>query len=140
MQTVEKIINLNGGLEALKEKAIKVMNDPYMPLCIEYIGEGPRGLPTISVAHYYEQNGDLMRDPDMVFEIANDSLEGYRWLPVSWQNDGLGINQYACWVSTTGAIMIKTGLIKELTAFSKTWDKNLKNQGFEKAAALIVSV
>jgi hypothetical protein len=28
------------------------------------------GLPAVSVAHYGEQNGDLMRDPEMCFEIG----------------------------------------------------------------------
>ncbi len=40
-----------------------------MTLVIEDTQErGPNGLPAISVAHYGEQNGDLMRDPEMVFE------------------------------------------------------------------------
>jgi len=40
-----------------------------MTLVIEDTQErGPNGLPTISVAHYREQNGDLMRDPEMIFE------------------------------------------------------------------------
>jgi hypothetical protein len=43
-----------------------------MRLVVEYIGQGPRGLPAIAVAHYYEQNGDAMRDPEMVFEVNPD--------------------------------------------------------------------
>jgi hypothetical protein len=30
----------------------------------------PCGLPAISVAHYGEQNGDAMRDPEMCFELG----------------------------------------------------------------------
>jgi hypothetical protein len=40
-----------------------------MTLVIEDTQErGPNGLPAISVAHYGEQNGDLMRDPETTFE------------------------------------------------------------------------
>jgi hypothetical protein len=48
---------------------IKIENPPYMPLTIEGIGTGPRKLPAVSVTHYGEQNGDLMRDPEMCFEM-----------------------------------------------------------------------
>ena len=42
-----------------------------MALVIEATPEpGPLGLPGLSVAHYGEQNGDLMRDPEMCFELG----------------------------------------------------------------------
>jgi hypothetical protein len=42
-----------------------------MALVIEATDEsGPCGLPAISVCHYGEQNGDLMRDPEMCFELG----------------------------------------------------------------------
>jgi hypothetical protein len=42
-----------------------------MELVIEAMDEsGPCGLPSISVAHYGEQNGDAMRDPEMCFELG----------------------------------------------------------------------
>ena len=45
---------------------LKIENAPYMALVIEATDEsGPSGLPAISVARYGEQNGDLMRDPEM---------------------------------------------------------------------------
>jgi len=67
MKTVAKIIDLFGGLTRLQGNPIRLESGGFMPLCIEAIGTGPRGLPMISVAHYGEQNGDAMRDPDMVF-------------------------------------------------------------------------
>jgi Domain of unknown function (DUF6908) len=45
---------------------LKIENAPYMALVIEATDEsGPSGLPAISVAHYGEQNGDLMRVPEL---------------------------------------------------------------------------
>jgi len=35
----------------------RLENRPYMRLVIEDIGEGPRGLPAIALADYYEQDG-----------------------------------------------------------------------------------
>ena len=43
----------------------------FMAACVEIIGRTGLG-PLVSVAHYYEQNGDMMRDPDVVFVIGAD--------------------------------------------------------------------
>lgn len=96
MKIVAKIIETFGGLAWLlkPDNSIRLENPPYMRLVIEYIGEGPRGKPSISVAHYYEQNGDLMRDPEMVFEVNPDGPPTWNageWGPVSFQKDNLGI-------------------------------------------------
>jgi hypothetical protein len=54
---------------------IRIENDPWMTLVIKDTQErGPSGLPAISVAHYGKQNGDLMRDREMMFE-AEESGE-----------------------------------------------------------------
>jgi len=67
MKTVAKILELATPLQAGFH--IRIENEPWMTLVIEDTQErGPNGLPAISVAHYGEQNGDLMRDPEMVFE------------------------------------------------------------------------
>src|SRR5258707_7327800 len=64
---------------------IKIEHGSYMPLVIEDIEEpGPAGYPTISVAHYGEQNGDLMRDPEMCFELielpdGSMTLNAFYW-------------------------------------------------------------
>jgi hypothetical protein len=48
-----------------------------MALVIEATPEpGPCGSPAISIAHYGEQNGDLMRDPEMCFELSKPPLCG----------------------------------------------------------------
>jgi hypothetical protein len=45
---------------------LKIDNPPYLELVIEAMDEsGPLGLPALSVAHYGEQNGDLMRDREV---------------------------------------------------------------------------
>ena len=46
---------------------IKVKNDPYLPLVIETHTVGSEKL--LYLTHYLEQNGDLIHDGEMVFEI-----------------------------------------------------------------------
>lgn len=67
MQTLLAILNRSLPLPQLF--TLRITNPPYMTLVIEGIGEGPRGLPAISVAHDGEQNGDPMRDPEMCFGV-----------------------------------------------------------------------
>ncbi len=68
MQTILDILKLAGGFRP--NLYLKIENAPYMVLVVEAIGTGPMGLPALSVAHYGEQNGDLMRDPEMCFELC----------------------------------------------------------------------
>lgn len=135
MKTVETIIKQHGGLDALKDKYIKIENDPYMPLCIEYVGHGPRNRPMVSVCHYGEQNGDAMRDPDMVFEVIDyETVFPWSWEPISYRNDYLGVDQLAMWTDPDNQhIMVKPKLVRELKAFARDWDKNIKEQGFLEA-------
>jgi hypothetical protein len=69
-----------------------------MTLVIEDTRErGPNGLHAISVAHYGEQNGDLMRDPEMIFE-AEESRKQMNLVPYYWRNDYAGIEPYFAFV------------------------------------------
>lgn len=134
MQSIKEIINDAGGLDWLKAgNWIRIENPPYMRLVIEYVGK--RRLPikdnpffdAISVAHYSEQNGDAMRDPEIVYLVDGSKLES--WIPIYFLNDYAGVEQE---VIRDGGVAIK--LSKELHSFSKLWDKNIREQGFIEAA------
>jgi hypothetical protein len=130
MKTVTEIINLlTGGITGLMHHPIKLEVEGYMPLCVEWIGVGPRGYQAVSVAMYFEQCGDLMRDPDVVFEISDMG----NWLPVSFRNDGLGIDHEAVYRDGK-RVMIREKLVTDLTVFARQWDRDLKTQGFLDAA------
>jgi hypothetical protein len=127
---------LFGGLQALRDKPIKLESEGYMPLSIEFIGAGPRGLPLVSVMHFYEQNGDLMRDPDMEFEVDDEG----GWHPVSYCQDSIGLMQEAVFVDDkTGRVMVRPKLVRDLRRFAATWSKNLDEQGFLEAARKAVA-
>ncbi|MFN2977627.1 DUF6908 domain-containing protein [Terriglobus aquaticus] len=110
--------------------AVKIVNEPYMALTVENIGLGPRGLPALSICHYGEQNGDLMRDPEMCFELE---IEGDRLKeahPYYFRNDYAGFEQNAIDEDTK---IICARMIREQRAFSETWSRNLIEQGFLRA-------
>ena len=135
MNTVAKIIEVFGGLDVLKRKHIRIENRGYMPLVIEFVGEGPRGLPLISVAHTYIQNGDVMYDPEMTFEVNPVMLhKPDGWVPITYRQDNLGLNQTAVWRNEQGQVMVRPRLVRELRSFARTWNKNLREQGFILAA------
>jgi hypothetical protein len=151
VKNVAKIIMARGGLQGLcvveedgtvsrgGPQSIKVEAEGFMPLCIEALGPSPHGegMIQISVAHYGEQNGDLMRDPDMVFDVntSEDARLGWvsgNWRPVSFRNDYAGLYQEAVFVQG-GQVMVRPGLLKELKTFARIWDRNIKAQGFVEA-------
>lgn len=102
-----------------------------MPLSIEQIGIGPRGGMLISVMHWYEQNGDLMRDPDVEIEILPDTGE---WLPLSYRQDSAGLFQEAQ-IDINGELMrASERFVKDIQRFLKLWDRNIGEQGFIEAA------
>jgi hypothetical protein len=105
---------------------LKIENPPYMALVIEAVDEsGPSGLPSISVAHYGEQNGDLMRDPEMCLELVNaEELN-----PFYWRNDYVAIEQWSRNI-VRGQYVCLTALHEQHVLFAETWDNNLRLQGF----------
>src|SRR5579875_3334609 len=101
MKNVQKIIDLRGGMATLKQRPIRLEVPGFMRLVIEHVGRGPRGGELVSVAHYGEQNGDLMRDPEVVFEIADG-----QWNPISIQQDYIGSYREAVYVSEEGKVFV----------------------------------
>lgn len=76
------------AVDGTEEKALKFTAPGYMDLCIEALGYNDHeGRPVYSVAHYGEQNGDLMRDPDVTMGVDRETgtVE-----PLTYQNDYIG--------------------------------------------------
>jgi hypothetical protein len=102
----------------------------FMPLVIERLNST-----TLSLAHYYTQNGDLIADPDVVF------FTGYaEWVPIE-------ITQPATYLVGRGPLggyqrvatltpdrrAIATYQPKpqaDLTSFTNFWAANLRHQGW----------
>jgi hypothetical protein len=126
MQTVLDILKKAGGW--YPGLYLKIDNPPYMELVIEAMDEsGPCGLPSLSVAHYGEQNGDLMRDPEMCFELG--FAGGAHLNCFYYRNDYVGIEQWSRFISD-GNYAYHTELHRQHQEFAKLWDKNLRSQRF----------
>ncbi len=124
MKTIEEIIAMFGGVDGLY---VSIVNEPFMRLVIEHIGEGPQGLPAISVAHYYEMNGDLCQDPEICFEIESTQY-GIVMHPYMFQMANPPIYHEVS--NDAQGVAIR----EKLLGFAATWDNNLRDQGFIQAA------
>lgn len=110
--------------------AVRLTVNGFMPLSVENIGQSAEGNRLIAISHTGEQNGDLMRDPEMVFEI-------HAWAdapaaePLSFRNDYMGLMQEVYRYDDSGKkTHVNAGLKQELKSFARMWFRNLKEQGF----------
>src|SRR5690242_16730291 len=102
----------------------KIKVEGYIPLSIERIGQNEFGREQISVCHYGEQDGDLMREPEMVFELVENQA-----LPTYFRNDYTGTEQFV-YQPLGGRWGVRPGLRRDLASFADTWFRNLREQGF----------
>ncbi|MDR4467745.1 MAG: hypothetical protein MRJ68_05490 [Nitrospira sp.] len=111
-------------------RAVRITVPGYMPLSVEEIGTSGDGHRLVSLCQYGEQNGDLIRDCDLVFKIT-DLPDGAAAEPVSFRNDYLGINQEVCRYDEAGrrAHVVPT-LKQDLQEFARAWFATLRDQGF----------
>lgn len=75
-----KLLEILGEEEEREYLKIDNSNGVYMPLSIQKLDNN-----RVALAHYGKQNGDLMADPDMEFEIGEDYIK-----PLTYQNDYMG--------------------------------------------------
>jgi hypothetical protein len=129
--------------------ALTVENDPYMPLHMEYIGRSMGNNPLLAVSHTFIQNGDLMRDPEMIFEVQMGErtvswnhkdpnklwIYEYEWhqaldfIPVSYRQDPGYNREMPVRRNADGRIIAYCR-----DSFVNLWGKNLGNQGFAEKA------
>ena len=96
-------------------------NETYIPLSIEILEKD-----IISICHYGEQNGDLMRDPEMLF--WKDKNGDY--FPYYFCNDYIGHEEIIG--EPIGRILKITNAKKQRyqVEFADIWLKNIKHQQF----------
>ena len=70
-------------LLALQTAKIDNSDGVYMPIHIEII-DRTENYNHISLAHYGQQNGDAMRDPEMLFALHKESQQ---FVPYYYRND-----------------------------------------------------
>jgi len=128
MHFLKKLSELQPELLTRVETTVKIQNSPYMALTVENIGLGPRGLPALSICHYGEENGDLMRDPEMCFEMEIVEGVATEFHPYYFRNDYAGFEHNAVEDKRIDSLMIRGQ-----REFSEMWSRALIAQGFIEA-------
>jgi hypothetical protein len=128
MNTIISLIEIFGGARGLYAS---IANPGYMRLVIEDIGVGPRGHRAISIAHYFELNGDLCQDPEMGLELVSQAGGSFACEPFFFQ---MAIPPIYQEVYPAGPGTENRLIKQELTEFLQMWDRNLAAQGFVAAA------
>jgi hypothetical protein len=96
----------------------------FMAVHVEHINNCNLG-EIFSISHYFEQNSDLMRDPDMEFIKGSDG----EYYPISfWQDSPLKRDEALDWGEDGKIKGIRPKLQAELVTFANTWMKNIKEQ------------
>ena len=114
---------LTEGLKKVGDHQQWNNDSSFMAACVEIIGRTGLG-PLVSIAHYYQQNGDMMRDPDVVFVVGADQ-EVY---PISYRQDGMGIYQEAAIVED-GKWKVRPKMQSDICDFcNDIWFPNLDQQ------------
>jgi len=118
---------LNKMVSMMCDGYVKIDNSKcsYMPVSVEAIENNPKYM-VISVAHYFEQNGDLMADPEMCFVYVK-ALGSY--MPSYFKQDGiLGVEQESVLFENGIIKGIRTKMQADHASFANMWLRNIKNQ------------
>ena len=130
-KTISDILFFNGLFELFQDTTdfhLRLKNEPWLALVIERHGD------VISVTHYVEQNGDMLRDPEMVFSLhsvtaAMPRFEG--WVPLTTEPGGFGRVYSTIKHDSDGKLAgYYPRAMREAYAFAALWARNLRSQGF----------
>ena len=110
-------------LLALQKSKIDNSDGTYMPVYIELIGRIDN-YNFFSLAHYGQQNGDAMRDPEMIIALYKESQQ---FVPYYYRNDYMGMEQYSVrW--TEEGVLLNRRLQADHTTFANRWLRNIATQ------------
>jgi len=115
---------LTKGIHVGGHRVIDNAQGAYMAVHVEKLYLTAEGA-LYSVAHYYKQNGDLMRDPDMEFMKIGDD-----YYPVYFRQDGgIALEQEAVVYGPGGKIERCDQKVQaDLATFADRWLRNIKEQ------------
>jgi len=114
---------LTAGMSVGDHKNIDNAEGTFMALHVECFGECNLG-PIFSLAHYYKQHGDLMRDPEMLFIQAKDG--GY--CPAEIWQDPINSHGVGVLIEDGKEVSIDETEQADMTVFAEVWLKNIRVQ------------
>lgn len=112
METIKQIIQAAGYDDVAEldvNELIEVENEPFMDISVEKLADD-----RLSVAHYYTQRGDLMSDPEIVFDVSEAE-----WVPIEYTQHGFPQVHHH---NPDG--------LDDVAGFVDDWDENIDEQGF----------
>ena len=124
-----RIATMINGMSAENDHRRFTAGEGFMPLVIEFNHwYDYKGRPVYSMTHYYEQNGDLMRDPDM--ELAID-FEAGTVEPLTFRQDGFPqLCQQVYKYQDDGKLTYSPSLRTSLDDFLWHWLQNIEAQEY----------
>ena len=130
----KRLIPFLDAVDGTQDKHFKFTHGEYMPLSIENMETTFHGFPVYGMMHFYTQNGDLMRDPDMTFYVDRESSA---IVPMTIQQDGVPFTKYG---TLYKEVFDEHGecrrdMLHELDDFLNTWTRNILAQGFDPSQA-----
>jgi len=124
-ETIEHLLKAHNLLDDFQSQDsfhVRFEKTGYQPLVIERHGE------MISVAHYFEQNGDLIADPDVELHYPS-------WVPTGITQAFFGYR--AKFIERDGKTFVDTRFHQEVSSFLSMWARNIKAQGWAEGAKIV---
>jgi hypothetical protein len=116
--TIEKLLSAHHLLEQFHSQLdfhVRFEMPGYQRLVIERHGE------LISVAHYFEQNGDLVSDPEVELHYPT-------WTPTAiTQSIGYRREKF---IEREGQTFVDAKFHREVSSFLSMWARNIQAQGW----------
>ena len=106
-----------------RSRRINNADGTFMTVHIELLNRCKLGH-LYSIAHYFEQNGDMMRDPDMEFIKGGDG----EYYPISFWQDSPPLRDEAVNWKDGEIVGYREQQQARLVTFANTWMKNIKEQ------------
>lgn len=109
-----------------EEHATKLDRSEFMPVYIEIVYKVSGSEEHVSIAHYGQENGDLMRDPEMIFFHDRKEWKAYA---MNYRNDYGGTWEVSIKDGDDGRpSQVNQVRQRQHTEFAELWLKNIKKQ------------
>lgn len=103
--------------------SLRLENPPYMPLVLKKLDTH-----IISVAHYFEQNGNLIADPDVELFIPSPVGENNGWIPLAIQQTFGYFRAAELNSAQNQVVLIRPRIVADVVDLCHIWATNLVEQ------------
>ena len=132
----KRLLTFFDAVDKTEDKYFRFTSEGFEPLVIENLETVFVGYPVYSIAHYYDMNGDAMRDPDM--QVFVDRTHGHI-IPMYFRQDNAPFTPYGVLerevFADPEARSYRPHVASDLDSFLNLWSKNILDQGFRAAQA-----